>query len=226
MPIPVREVLASVATTVLVVCALTVTVVSVRDRVIVDPPVRTLKFENQPNWMDYAKVGHRLGSATAKVILVEFADFQCPACRVFDREFQTLQAKYPDDVAVVFRHLPLTRIHPHALNAALASECAAAQGRFGEMHRVLFDRADSLGLLSWPTLAARASVGDLGQFERCFQDPATRAAVDRDVAAAGDLGITGTPTTLMNGVRFSGVPSGLVLDSLVRAALGKRAMAN
>jgi hypothetical protein len=81
------------------------------------------------NWADLEQAGHRIGPASAKLTIVEFGDFECPACGEFEHTLQQVRRAYPKDVAVVFRHWPLP-YHKLAYPAARAAECAADQGRF------------------------------------------------------------------------------------------------
>jgi protein-disulfide isomerase len=87
---------------------------------------------------------HVLGPALAVVEIVEYGDFQCPTCKVAVPGVQSLLARFEGRVRFAFRHFPLEDIHPHALGAAEAAECAGAQGRFWEMHRLLFDNQPRL----------------------------------------------------------------------------------
>ena len=112
--------------------------------------------------------------------------------------------------APFLRHFPIPN-HPHARNAAIASECAAAQDQFEAMHRTMFGLADSLGTLSWSSLASRAGVPDSAAFVRCLESPESAAAISRDSVAAYKLGLRGTPTLLIGSTRVDGLP---LLDSL------------
>ena len=201
----------------LVACALAMTALSVR-RQFAPPHARsTERFVAQPDWANYATEGRRIGGPTAKVVMVEFADFQCPACRELEVMLRATRRRLGADFALVYRHYPL-RIHPQAEPAALASECAGRQGRFGEMHDLLFDQSDSLGKIGWRRLASDAGVSDLATFDRCMLDSEVVATVRRDADAARHLGATGTPTFLINGVRHTGTIAHGILDSLVDEA--------
>ncbi|MGH7653798.1 MAG: DsbA family protein [Gemmatimonadaceae bacterium] len=169
-----------------------------------------------PEWRKLAEVGHRTGPARSAVTIIEFADFECPACRAFAKTLRLIHAKYPNDVSVVFRHLPLGAIHPSAWDAARASECAAKEASFERVSDVLFAAQDSLGIVPWASLAARAGVLHLGAFNLCMASTTPDSTVRRDSIVAGQLGSRSTPTVIVNGMRFAGgVPFG-VLDSLVR----------
>ena len=87
---------------------------------------------------------HVQGPATAPVTLVEYGDYQCPYCRAAMPIVEELQQILGDQLRYVFRHFPLTALHPHAQHAAEAAEAAAAQGRFSEMHTALFEHQEAL----------------------------------------------------------------------------------
>jgi len=113
-----------------------------------------------------AEAGHVLGPLNASVRIVEFADFECPACRALQRTLRELRKRHPGTVAVIYRHYPLAG-HFLAMPAAVAAECAAVQGRFESYADLLFEKQDSLNALSWSALAASAGVSDTARFETC-----------------------------------------------------------
>ena len=129
--------------------------------------------------------------------------------------------RFPRDFALVYRHFPLP-MHQFARAAAEASECAAQQGRFEQMHATLFDQQDSIGVASWRSLARVAGVPNLTSFDRCMRDSTGLAPVTRDHIAARRLASHATPTVLINGVRFSGAIAQPVLDSLIGNAIHVR----
>jgi protein-disulfide isomerase len=141
----------------------------------------------------------RLGSEEAGVVIVEFSEFQCPFCRVFWQDtMPSLLEQYvtSGEVSIVFRHLPLERIHPMAFVAAEAAECAGEQGQFWEMHDLLFARQSDLRPERLGPWALELGL-DLDAFERCVSLHERAAAVRRDQDAARALGISGTPTLLI-----------------------------
>ncbi len=173
------------------------------------------------NWPAVAAEGHRVGSGTARVTLVEFADFQCPVCGTFARgALRSARIRYGDSLAVVFRHWPLP-YHPLAYSAAHAAECAGAQGRFTEFADALFDQQDSLGVKSFADFAADAGVADLRQFVACGSTNDKVPSVERDMKAALALRSHGTPTIIINGEMLNGVPDSIQLDALIRKAFVK-----
>ncbi|MBA2291608.1 MAG: thioredoxin domain-containing protein [Gemmatimonadales bacterium] len=166
-----------------------------------------------PNWDELAAGGHRMGPPNARFVIVEFADFQCPACRQFTlKTVASLRKHYPDDVAVVYRHWPLP-YHPFAHAAARASECAAAQGRFERMHDRMFILQDSIGLKPFVEFASEAGVPDTLQFVSCIEESDSSAAL-ADARAAVALGGRGTPTVLVNGNLLEGVPDSAGLHAV------------
>jgi protein-disulfide isomerase len=137
------------------------------------------------------------GPAEAKLVIVEFSDFQCPFCRRVLPDLYKLLEAYSKDVKLVFRHFPLDAIHPQARLAAEAAECAGTKGRFWEYHDHLFAQSD----LSLPRLKelAKGLNLDVAAFEQCLNDEAVKARVAQDVEAGTRAGVTGTPTFFING---------------------------
>lgn len=207
---------ARAVTGIFLVCALTVTALLIR-REFWQPPVPTA-FTPDKNWRTYAAAGQRIGPPDAKVVMIEFADFQCPACRALHSQVGLLRERYPADFALVYRHWPMPN-HRHARVAAMASECAGVQTRFEQMYEALFVNADSIGITPWNAFASSAGVPDVPAFDKCLRDSSTALIVDRDSRTAVRTGGRGTPTVFINGVRFTGVPEPATLDSLVRVAL-------
>jgi protein-disulfide isomerase len=156
------------------------------------------------NWHEYAESGHRIGPATAQVTIVEFGDYQCPVCRNTERELRELLAEYRGQIALVYRHWPLS-YHPAAYPAARAAECAAAQDQFVEFHRLLFDNSE---WMSDPTahfmeFGRRVNISDMHEFSACLRLDTAVEAIERDIAAAKKVGGTGTPTFLVNNMLMS-----------------------
>lgn len=152
-----REWLLNGATLLLTVCALFIGGVRIREQFFPPDPLRPTKVEN---WREYAARGHRQGPRDAAVTIVEFADFQCPVCRSVAPILKSIRERYPGDVALVFRHFPLSS-HEHALPAARASECAAELGQFWSFHDALFTQADSIGKMSWVRFGSQAGIRTL-----------------------------------------------------------------
>jgi protein-disulfide isomerase len=139
--------------------------------------------------------GPALGREDAPITIVEFSDYQCPFCRKhFTGAFATLKASYIDTgkVRYFFRDFPLDSIHPYARKAAEAAHCAGDQGKFWDMHDVMFNNQ---GALKSDNLRdfARTMKLDLDSFNTCLDSGKYAKSVDTDVAAGSAAGVTGTP---------------------------------
>ena len=222
-----KSMLSTTGTVLSVACALVVTSLLVRREFFPPPPPPPpgLRPDSTLNIADWERVRAgtlRIGPADATVEIVEFADFECPACRSFQlRALGPIQRAYPEDVAVVFHHWPLA-YHRFALPSARAAECAAAQGRFEAMHGLLYLKQDSLGLKSYPEFATESGVRDLTTFGTCLVDPAHASRFEADTKLAVGIGGTGTPTIVVNGLRLGGIPDSARLDQLVQDARAAR----
>ncbi|MBI2684576.1 MAG: Na+/H+ antiporter NhaA [Actinobacteria bacterium] len=160
---------------------------------------------------------HIRGGADAVVTIVEYGDFECEFCGRAEPVIRQLLAQFGDDVGYVFRHLPLTDVHPSAQISAEAAEAAAAQGAFWEMHDRLYLAA---GFNTVNDLRAHAEALDLDR-DRFWDDIRQHAHVGRiaeDVASADASGVTGTPTIFVNGRRVRGRYDIAALGAEVRAA--------
>ncbi|HET7159725.1 MAG TPA: thioredoxin domain-containing protein [Burkholderiales bacterium] len=143
---------------------------------------------------------HILGARDAPVVVVEYGDFECPSCAQAAPALQIVRQHFEPQVCLVFRHYPLTEIHPHAMLAAEAAEAAAAQGRFWPMHDLLFRHELHLGrdkLL----YCARAAGLDMRQFERDIDAGVHRARVQADIESGRASHIMSTPAIFVNGER-------------------------
>jgi protein-disulfide isomerase len=146
---------------------------------------------------------HKLGADNAPVVLVEYADYQCPYCGEGYYIVKNLQKKLGDKLQFVFRNYPLTDLHPHALHAALAAETAALEGKFWEMHDKIFEnqrRLDDSSLLAY----AEAVGLDGAKFQKDFSNPAVVEKVQQDVNSGNAAGVDGTPYFFVNGKLFEG----------------------
>jgi protein-disulfide isomerase len=147
----------------------------------------------------------KLGKSGAKVALIEFADFECPFCRNHaSTVFPLLKERFIETgvAAYYYVHLPLTS-HRHAIDAAKAAECASGQGRFWEMHDLLFKVSEPTSLVPEEIRKLAASLQiDLGAFDACLGTVAER--IDSDIAQANRLGIKGTPTFMLGTIAQNG----------------------
>ncbi len=157
------------------------------------------------------------GPADAWVTLVEFADFECSYCGKAAPTVAKVLANYPVDVRLSWRYFPLTQVHPHALQAAIAAECAREQGKFWAMHDQLFAHQDQLDASDLPNYATAVGL-DLPTWQACLTAPAAAARVASDLALGQKLGVTGTPTFVFNGEPLAGaLPYSMFVDAIATA---------
>ena len=167
-------------------------------------------------------IDHVKGGTSAPVTLIEYSDFQCPACSAFEPVVENILTTYGDNVQLVYRHFPLYTIHANAEEAAFASEAAAQQGKFWEMHELLFDRqADWENLVDATAMfVAYADLLELDteQFTSDLTSDAVRDRVKIDVNSANAAGISATPTFYLNGSALS-FPKGQSPEAYLKAQI-------
>jgi protein-disulfide isomerase len=161
---------------------------------------------------------HVRGARDAAVTLVEYGDYECPYCGRAAPVVKQLLDRFDGRLRFVFRHLPLTDVHPNAALAAQAAEAAGAQGRFWEMHDVLFASQDALDMESLRRHATRLRL-DVERFEEDLREGRHAGRVAQDVNTAGEAGVAGTPTFFINEVRHRGAYDLESMDTLVRRVL-------
>ena len=149
---------------------------------------------------------HIQGNPGAPVTLVEYGDFQCPACAMAYPLVKAIQQRHGDDLAFVFRHFPLAEVHQYAKLAAEVAEGADAQGRFWDMHDWLYENQDGWVAEGVEGLEAglRALSLDEGRVAGAAQSPAVAARIHRDFMGGVRSGVNGTPSFYLNGARFEG----------------------
>lgn len=143
------------------------------------------------------------GPENAPVTIVEFSDFECPYCSSLVPTLRQIQKNYGAKVRLAFRQFPLTSIHPNAQKAAEASLCAGDQGRFWEMHDLLFQEPKSLGLEALKDKAIQLKV-DTTAFSTCLDSSKQAERVKQDLRDGSRAGVTGTPAIFVNGRFISG----------------------
>ncbi len=160
---------------------------------------------------------HIRGAADAPVTLVEYGDFECPYCGQAEPVIRELLAEWGDDLRYVFRHLPLSDVHPWAQLAAEAAEAAGAQGEFWRMYDVLISRGEDLTPSSLRRYAEELGL-DAERFEEELRRRIHAPRIRADVASADASGVSGTPSFFINGRRHTGVYDVDTLSAEVRAA--------
>jgi predicted DsbA family dithiol-disulfide isomerase len=152
------------------------------------------------------------GPKEAKVTIVEYSDFRCPYCRLSQGTLTKLLAEYKDDVKLIYRNLPL-RTDSEGLAPSIGAYCANSQGTFWEFHDRLF-RTNDLSVISIKKIANDTGL-DAAKFNACFSSDAARSAVLSDLKEANQLGITATPTLIINGNIHTGNPEYDDLKSII-----------
>ena len=164
---------------------------------------------------------HILGAAHASVSVVEYGDFECPNCKQAAPAVKMLLEHFKGRVLVAYRNFPLEEVHPHALLAAEAAECAGAQDRFWPMHDLLFDNQPHFKLPQLRSYAERLQL-DMSRFDLVMDDHVYLQRVREHMQSARDSGARATPTFFVNG-RIKDVSFGMrSLFDAVEAALRQR----
>ncbi|MBI2039234.1 MAG: DsbA family protein [Candidatus Niyogibacteria bacterium] len=144
----------------------------------------------------------RSGATTSRVTLAEYSDFQCPACAAWEPQLQVIVRDYGERIQFIYRHFPLPQ-HAQAELAAYASEAAGLQGKFWEMHDVIFERsrewADNRNARDIFMDAARTLGLDMAKFEADLNSDAVRSEVDKDKKSGLAASVNSTPTFFVNG---------------------------
>jgi protein-disulfide isomerase len=178
------------------------------------PPAQAQKIELRPD--DPQK-----GPRNAPVTVVVFSDFQCPFCSRVEPSLAQLQKAYPGDVRVVWKNLPLA-MHPQAKPAALAAEAAREQGKFWEMHELLFQNQGQLSPDLYGALAKQLGL-DVAKFQAASTAAATRARVEEDAALGARVAPQGTPTLYVNCRQVVGAQPYEVFQKIVDEQLARAA---
>ncbi len=146
---------------------------------------------------------HAEGPVDAPLTLVEYGDYQCPYCGAAYPVVKELQKTLGKKLRFVFRNFPLTQVHPYALIAAKAAEAAALQGKFWEMHDLLFEEQRLLKPDIVPSWAKRIGL-NLEQFENDTKQGSVEKRIGEDRQSGIRSGVNGTPTVFINGTRYDG----------------------
>ena len=160
-----------------------------------------------------AKRDHIQGPIDAPIALVEYDDYECPYCGEAYPIIKAVQERLSDRLCFAFRNFPLINSHPHAQHAAEAAEAAGAQGKFWEMHDLLFENQDALEDDDLAQYAATLGL-DARRLIAEVLAGAHSARVREDFRSGARGGVNGTPTLFVNGVRYDGAPS---VDGLIPA---------
>ena len=174
-----------------------------------------IRIADKPVYDDPSTPRAIIGIPDSKVVLIEYGDLQCPACAAAHPTVKQIIEEYKDRIRYEFHHFPLTRIHPNAYNSAQAAECANDQGKFYEYVDIAYENQNALSKGSLKKYAA-----DLGldqSFDECLDSGAKEDEINKDLAEAESLRLTGTPTFLVNGKQIQRSPTLTLYESLKQA---------
>lgn len=160
------------------------------------------------------------GAANAPVTIIMFSDFQCPACAGTHPELKRVMAEYPGKVKLVVRDFPLESIHADAFGAAVAANAAHAQGKFLEYVEILYASQDALDAASLRKYAERVGL-ELKRFDADTAKPEFAAEIRKDIADGAKLGVGGTPTIFVNGLKVHRLSAPAFRDA-IESALKKQ----
>ena len=146
---------------------------------------------------------HVQGDEDAPLTLVEYGDFECPHCGRAHPIVKALQERFGEQLRFVYRHFPLAQMHPHAESAAETSEFSGVHKKFWEMHDLLFENQDQLGLPLYQELAGALGL-PVEQLIEALERGEFTAKVRSDFSSGVRSGVNGTPTFFINGVRYEG----------------------
>lgn len=174
-------------------------------------PFVSVSVDDDPAW----------GPEDAPVVMVEFSDFQCPFCGRFHQEtYPRIREVYGDRIRFVYRDLPLPQIHPDAIRAAQAAECADEQGAFWDYHDLIFSNQQDLSRTALGGFAAQLEL-DIEGFNECLDSGRYEQEVASDMQAADSYGIRGTPTFFINGRPIVGAQPFEVFAAAIDEELAK-----
>lgn len=178
-------------------------------------PFVNVSVDDDPAW----------GPEDAPVVMVEFSDYQCPYCERFHQEtYSQIRATYEGRIRFVYRDMPLPQIHPDAMLAAEAADCANEQGAFWDYHDLLFNNQQDLSRTALGSYATQLRL-DINTFNQCLDTGRYQQEITSDMQAAASYGVQGTPTFFINGRPIVGaqpfeVFAAVIDEELARAAAG------
>jgi len=169
---------------------------------------------------------YKISTSSARVTLVEFSDFQCPACGAYYPVVQQVIKDFTGTMNFVYRNFPLTDLHPNAQLAAQAAEAAGVQGKYWEMYGMLFtkqnDWSASSSVRDIFTQYAQTLGINVDQFKKDIDSDAVKNKIARDVADGNALGISGTPTFFLDGVKLDNPASLADFETAVKNAVSQK----
>ncbi len=172
---------------------------------------------------------YRSGSDEAKVVIVEFADFECPACRMAFEQVRQMKKEFGDSIQVVFKNYPLDnacnagiprKMHENACTAAILTRCAGAIGKFWDLHDKIFDRQKDISASNLVSWAREVGLTD-SQIKECQASNDILNKIKDDINVGNQAGVDSTPTIFINGQKFVGQRSGETLRAEIQKLLSR-----
>ena len=163
---------------------------------------------------------HIFGNENAPLEMVEYGDYECPHCGRAYPIVKDITRQLGSNLKFVFRNFPLSNVHPHAVSAAVATEAADLQGKFWEMHDIIFENQKTLEVEHLFLFAHKIDL-DLERFKTDIQDPALTDKVEKDFYGGLRSGVNRTPTFFINGQKYDGDWSGDLLLQHLRTVLAE-----
>lgn len=165
------------------------------------------------------------GNTESKVVMIEYSDFQCPACAFYYNIINTLMREYGSKMKFVYRHFPLKQIHKNAALAAWTTEAAGKQGKFWQMHDLLFENQEVWSEQESPKGIfadyAKSLSLDVAQFEADMNSQDIKDKVENSLKTGEQLGVNATPTFYLNGKKLGNVGNYEQLKKLIEEEIGK-----
>jgi protein-disulfide isomerase len=169
---------------------------------------------------------HVRGNMASNITLVEFGDFQCPACGAWETVVEDVVKKYENDIKFVFKNYPLTQIHKNALLAAKSAEAAGLQGKYWEMHDLIYSKQDEWSESNTAKdlfISYAENIGlNINTFKNDLNNPSIEQNILGEYTEGTNLGVLGTPTFFLNGQILDNMKSFSDLDDIIQAEIKKQ----
>lgn len=182
------------------------------------------------NTITVEATNHTKGDGGKGVTIVEYGDFQCPACAAYYPIVEQVVEKYKADVTFQYRHFPLSQIHNHAVLAHRSAEAAANQGKFWEMYGLLYENVSTWTNITDAEPIFQSYAQSLGlnmdTYNADVKSAQTNAVVNKDIEAGKALGVTGTPSFFIDGKRIENPADQAAFEKLVEDAIAAKSQSN
>ena len=161
-----------------------------------------------------------MGPDDAEIVLIEISEFQCPYCKRHNPTMDQVMEEYEGKIKRYWIHFPLTSIHPYAMKAAEATECAGEQDKFWEMHDIIFENTSKMTVDDLKSNATKIGLNS-SKFNSCLDSDKYASKIQQQMSAAQAAGVSGTPGTFVNGQIIKGAYPFETFKELIDAELAK-----